>query len=153
VIFGWLQIGEIWCEFQAESALPKWAKYHPHVRGATDEFYNLSKPVDVVFIAKRRLDLPGLRLHLPGGGVFRKYHRTLQLTQPGESRRVWCVPSWMYPFPNRPPLTYHPDKKRWRKVRRKVLLRTVDIGQEFVLDAAYYPEAYHWLADLFRTAG
>jgi hypothetical protein len=58
----------------------------------------------------------------------------------------------MYPFPNKPPLTYHPDKKRWEKTSRKVLLRTVDIGQEFVLDADYYPKAYHWLAELFRAA-
>ena len=32
LIFGWLQIGEIWCTF-AKEPLPKWAKYHPHVSG------------------------------------------------------------------------------------------------------------------------
>jgi hypothetical protein len=37
----------------------------------------------------------------------------------------------MYPFPNKPPLTYHEDKKRWKKDRRGALLQTVDIGQEF----------------------
>lgn len=152
VIFGWLQIGEIWCEFKAESVLPKWAQYHPHVRGVTDEFYSLTKPVDAVFIAKRRLELPGLRRQLPGGGVFRKYHRKLQLTEPGEGRRIWRLPAWMYPFPNKPPLTYHEDKRRWRKEGRGTLLRTVDIGQEFVLDADYYPTAYQWLAELFRAA-
>jgi hypothetical protein len=151
VIFGWLQIGEIWCEFKAKSVLPKWARYHPHVRGATNDYFNLSKPVDAVFIAKRRLELPGLRIHLPGGGIFREYRRELQLTEPGKSRRVWRLPSWMYPFPDKPPLSYHPDKRRWKKSGRKVLLRTVDIGQEFILDADYYPQAHKWLAGLFRA--
>jgi hypothetical protein len=93
-----------------------------------------------------------LKAHLPGGGVFNKYHENLQLTEPGKSRRVWRVPSWMYPFPSKPPLTYHPDKKRWRKVGRKVLLTTVDIGQEFILDADHYRKANEWLADLFKAA-
>ncbi len=35
---------------------------------------------------------------------------------------------------------------------RWFLLRIVDIGQEFVLDADYYPKAYQWLARLFRPA-
>ena len=152
VIFGWLQIGEVWCEFKRESVLPKWARYHAHVRGEVDRFNDLSKPVDVIFIAKRRLELPGIRRRLPGGGVFREYHRKLQLTERGESRRVWRVPSWMYPFPNKPPLSYHDDRSRWRKDGRGCLLRTVDRGQEFVLDAAYYPKAYQWLAELFRAA-
>ena len=152
VIFGWLQIDEVWCKFDAKPKFPNWGKYHPHIRGVTGDYYNLSKPADAVFIAKRRLDLPGLRLHLPGGGVFGNYHKKLQLTEPGNGRRVWRVPAWMYPFPDKPPLTYHVDKKRWRKSGRKVLLRTVDIGQEFILDADYYPQSYRWLADLFRAA-
>jgi len=154
VIFGWLQIGEIWCQFKvpnrATPVLPKWAKNHPHVREAIREYYNLGKPRDAVFIATRQLNLPGLRRRLPGGGVFKEYHPKLQLTEPGEGRRVWRVPTWIYPFPNKPPLTYHGDRKRWGKDGRGTLLTTVDIGQEFVLDVDYYPRAYHWLAELFR---
>ena len=67
VIFGWLQIGEIWCGFNANADIPKWAWYHPHVHGDPDGLCNLKKPVDAVFIAKRRLALPGLRTQLPGG--------------------------------------------------------------------------------------
>ncbi len=152
VIFGWLQIGEIWCGFNANADIPKWARYHPHVHGDPYGLCNLKKPVDAVFISKRRLALPGLCARLPGGGVFTKYHKKLLLTAPEETRRVWRVPSWMYPFPSKPPLTYHPDRRRWRKVPRKILLTTVDTGQEFVLDTDYYPKAEEWLAELFRAA-
>jgi hypothetical protein len=58
----------------------------------------------------------------------------------------------MYPGPNKPPLGYHDDRSRGRKDGRGCLLRTVDIGQEFVLDAAYCPKAYQWLAGLFKAA-
>jgi hypothetical protein len=84
--------------------------------------------------------------------VFRKYHKNLQLTRPEESRSVWRLPAWMYPFPNKPPLTYHEKKRRWQKDGRGTILKTVGIGQEFVLDADYYPKAYQWLTELFRAA-
>jgi hypothetical protein len=58
----------------------------------------------------------------------------------------------MYPFPDKPPLTYHGDRRRWKKDGLGVLLQTVDIGQEFVLDIDYYPKAYEWLARLFKAA-
>jgi len=152
VIFGWLQVGEVWCRFNADSVLPKWARGHSHVRGDTDGFCNLTKPVDAVFVARRRLELPGLRTRLPGGGVFREYHKKLQLTEPGGTRRNWRLPAWMYPFPDKRPLSHHKDKKRWGRDGRWATLRTVDIGQEFVLDTDYYPKASEWLAELFRAA-
>jgi len=62
------------------------------------------------------------------------------------------LPAWMYPGHNKPPLTYHQDKKRWKKDERGVVLRTVSRDQEFVLDADYYPKAYQWLAGLFKAA-
>lgn len=152
VIFGWLQVGEVWCGFDAASVLPKWARGHSHVRGDTDGFCNIRKPVDAVFIARRRLELPGLRTRLPGGGVFTEFHKELLLTEPGETRSNWRLPAWTYPFPDKLPLSHHKDKKRWRKDGRGVLLRTVGYGQEFVLDTDCYPKAYQWLAGLFGAA-
>lgn len=151
LLWGWLQVGEVYQECSRRSKLPLWASFHPHVYEG-DEWRAEGENYDTLYVAKKRLDLPGLRLRIPGGGIFKKYHRKLQLTEPGNGRRVWRVPAWMYPFPNKPPLTYHPDKKRWTKVGGKVLLRTVDIGQEFVLDGEYYPQALKWLANLFRAA-
>ena len=154
VIFGWLQIGAVWCGFNAESVLPKWAKCHAHVRGDTDGFCNLSKPVDAVFIARRRLKLPYLRTPLPGGGVFTKYHHDLCLTELGQSRGYWELPLWMYPSPGRKPLTYNVDKRKWSKDRKHCYLYAADIGQEFILDCAGYPDAEvnRWLRRLFAHA-
>ena len=153
LLWGWLQVDKVYHEMSNWTKLPLWAYYHPHVyeddewRAEQEGEYN-----DTLYVARKRLHLPGLRSDLPGGGVFREYHRKLRLTEEGQGRRVWRVPSWMYPFPNKPPLSYHKDRRRWRKDGRGCLLRTVDIGQEFVLDADYYPKANKWLAELFKTA-
>ena len=152
LIFGWLQVGEVWGWFNADPVLPKWANDHAHVRGERDGFCNLRKPVDAVFIARRRLELPGLRTRLPGGGVFTEFHNKLLLTGPGETRSNWRLPAWMYPFPDKPPLSHHTDKQRWGRGGRWATLKTVGYGQEFVLDTDYYPRASEWLAELFRAA-
>jgi hypothetical protein len=152
LLFGWLQVGTIFHEITNRGKLPLWAYSHPHVREDDDWREDESEYNDTLYVARKRLHLPGLGSHLPGGGVFRKYHKKLQLTEPGRGRRVWRVPRWMYPFPDKPPLSYHDDRRRWRKDGRECLLRTVDIGQEFVLDADHYPKAYQWLAGLFRAA-
>lgn len=160
VIFGWLQIGEIWCQFEPARVVPKWARYHPHLRGRVEEYYNLGKPVDVVFVAKRQIELPGVKRRIPGGGVFSSFHTDLCLSRPGERRGWWRLPRWMYPFPGRAPLTYHGNRRKWRKSGKWAFLQTVGRGQEFILDlesqgqVERYPvdKAYKWLAELFRHA-
>jgi hypothetical protein len=152
MLWGWLQVGRIYHEISNWPKLPLWANYHPHVYEGGEWRAAEEKVYDTLYVAEKRLRLPGLGSDLAGGGVFRKYHKKLQLTEPGEGRRVWRLPAWMYPFPNKPPLTYHKDRRRWRKDGRGTLLRTVDIGQEFVLDADYYPKANEWLAELFKAA-
>jgi Nucleotide modification associated domain 3 len=159
VIFGWLQVGEIWCQFHS-AYVPKWGRNHPHLRDDIEEVYNLNKPVDAVFTAKRRLELPGIRRRLPGGGVFRDYHQDLCLTEAGELRTHWLLPSWIYPFPAKKPLSYHWDRRKWTRGRATCHLVSVDIGQEFILDLdspghpEKYPadEAYKWLAQIFSHA-
>jgi hypothetical protein len=58
----------------------------------------------------------------------------------------------MYPFPDKPPLSHHKDKKRWGTGGRWATVKTVGYGQEFVLDADYYPRATDWLVELFKSA-
>jgi hypothetical protein len=153
MIFGWLQIGEVWCKFSDES-LPKWARYHPHVGGVGSEHRNLSKPTDAIFIAKRWLDLPGLRVRRHGGGVFRKYHPDLCLTKLGKTRGHWELPLWMYPSSGKEPLTYNVDRRKWDKDRMHSYLHSADIGQEFILDCSGYPDAKvnRWITRLFAHA-
>ena len=151
VIFGWLQVGEIWAEFRKKDVVPKWARYHSHFRYGWDGYCNLRRPLDVVFVAKRRLELPGIRRRLPGADAFRKYHRDLCLSEPGRTRRFWRLPKWMYPFPENIPLSYHPTKRKWKRDRAWCYLQSADIGQEFVLDCDGYPkkEVERWLTCLF----
>jgi hypothetical protein len=154
LLFGWLQIGEIWCEFSEQSS-PTWARYHPHIAGRADKHKNLNRPTDAVFIANRWLDLPGLRMRRPGGGVFRKYHPDLCLTELPRTRGHWELPSWMYPSPEREPsMTYNVDRRKWNKNKAHSFLHSADIGQEFILDCAGIPEAKvnKWLTRLFAHA-
>ena len=58
-----------------------------------------------------------------------------------------------YPDGNKPPLTYHPDPKRWRRDADHAYLRSVGRGQEFVLDLAHYPEGVEWLCSLMGNLG
>jgi hypothetical protein len=155
VIFGWLQIDRIYETFPPETFVPKWARYHPHV---DDGFRDVTdRSLNTVYVARDRLDLPGVPRTLPGGGVFPKYNSDLRLTRPGETRSVWRLPSWTYPFGTRAhgkPLTHHKDRSQWKKHGKWVLLRTVGRGQEFVLDCDGYPQQgiRTWLARLFTHA-
>jgi hypothetical protein len=151
LLWGWLQVGQVFQETSRHPKLPLWASFHPHV-GENDDWRAEGKVNNTLFVAAKRLKLPGRRLQIPGAGVYTKYHPVLQLTEPGKSRRNWRLPAWIYPGHNKPPLTYHRDKKRWKKDERGVVLRTVSRGQEFVLDTEYYPQAYKWLAGLFKVA-
>ena len=151
LLWGWLQVGEVYQECSQRSRLPRSASFYP-LRYEEDDWRADEENYDTLYVARRHLRLPGMRSPLPGGGTFRNYHTQLQLTEPGKTRSIWRLPAWMYPFPNKPPLTYHEKKSRWRKDGRGTILKTVGIGQEFVLDADYYPQAYQWLAELFRGA-
>ena len=65
----------------------------------------------------------------------------------------WRLPRWFYHDGDKPPLTYHPDRRRWRHDDNHAYLRSVGRGQEFVLDLAHYPEAVEWLSDLVSSLG
>ena len=114
IIFGWLQVGEIWCEFDGRR-IPKWARDHCHVRGETDDYYNVGKPLDIVFIAKRWLKLAGMRRRLPGGGIFKWFDQDLCLSRGDAPRSLWRLPSWMYPSQGRKPMSHHGKKVMERK--------------------------------------
>jgi hypothetical protein len=94
--------------------------------------------------------MPGLKVHLPGAGLFRQYDSRLRLTAPGASTSEWQLPAWFEPVGERPPLTYHVDRRRWRRVKEGVRLRSVGRGQEFVLNLSDYPDAFGWLGSFFN---
>ena len=86
--------------------------------------------------------------------MFPKLDQRLVLTDPnGAGVSNWRLPRWFYPERDKPPLTYHPDRRRWRHDADHTYLRTVGRGQEFMLDIAHYPEAVEWLAGLASNLG
>lgn len=146
VLFGWLQVDSIHAADASRAELP-WAADHPH-------FHSLPDSRNFVYVARKSLEVPGLNVRLPGACLFRQYDSRLRLTAPGASTSEWLIPAWFEPIGGRPPLTYHSDRDRWRRVGDEVRLRTVGRGQEFVLNLSEYPEAFGWLAGLFsRTQG
>ena len=149
VLWGWLHVDQ---KYRVADLGPNdlsWAFHHPHL------FSNYRDDKNTVYAASTKLDLGGDdQLDIAGWGVFPKFDRRLVLTDPnGPGVSQWRIPRWFYPDGNRPPLTYHPDRRRWRRDANHAYLRSVGRGQEFVLDLAHYPEAVEWLSGLISTLG
>ena len=149
VIWGWMQIGDV-VPVDAEvrgNPLGKWAWVagHPHLAHHAD-------PYNTLYISAANLDILGVDCgSLPGAGTFDRFTPRLQLTAEGCSASVWSVPRWLVPN-GRPALSYHGDESRWTVHGDGCRLRTVGRGQEFILDAATYPDAGPWIVGLLRDS-
>jgi len=144
VLWGWMQVERV---LPLDGPLPAemaWASDHPHCQRQASN--------NVLYLARRHLAIDGLAETLPGAGIFSHDAPALRLTAP-EAANVsdWRLPSWWYPHRGRPPLSYHADLDRWRQQAEYTELKAVARGQEFVLDAAAYPEALPWAAELIRS--
>lgn len=143
VLFGWFQVSEVYQLDETPEQAPAWARYHPHFFG--DRGRN-----NTLYVAGPHLRTPKQGSTLPGAGTFAYFHPDLVLTASGGSRTQWALPRWFYPDRDRPPLTYHGDIDRWSLGPDHVLLDSASRGQEFVLDAARYPESWTWVKTLVR---
>ena len=150
ILWGWLQVDQ---KYRVADIGPNdliWARHHPHL------FSEYRDDANTVYTASTKLDLNdgADQLGIPGWGVFPKFDRRLVLTDPhGAGVSNWRLPRWFYPDGNKPPLTYHPDRSRWRHDADHAYLRSVGRGQEFVLDLAHYPEVVRWLFSLASDLG
>ena len=144
VIFGWMQVGKIIDVTSATVARILWASYHPHLSAKRSYTRN------TLYVASDWLGSP--ESGVPGAGVFPRFAPELCLTDldPYAGRSFWRLPGWFAPQ-DRPPLSRHDDAKRWHLEEDCARLRTVPIGQEFVLDLDHYPEAHEWLRSLFSA--
>ena len=149
VLWGWLHVDQKYLVADLGPNDLSWAFYHPHL------FSNYRDDKNTVYAASTKLDLGGDdQLDIAGWGVFPKFDPRLVLTDPnGPGVSQWRIPRWFYPDGNKPPLTYHPDRRRWRRDANHAYLRSVGRGQEFVLDLAHYPEAVEWLSGLVSNLG
>lgn len=113
IIFGYLQIGEIYTN---GSPLPKHVLHHPHA----GSFYQ-QKKLNCLYVAS-----PQLSLHkkLPGAGIL-AHHAKRVLTKPGFTRSRWHLPDYL----RGATITYH------KNAFKEDHFKSVDIGQEFVIDA------------------
>jgi putative DNA base modification enzyme with NMAD domain len=87
---------------------------------------------------------------MAGAGAFERLRPELILTQqePYFGRSTWQMPSCFEPR-GRSTFSRH-RAERWSPNGSTVQLRTVPIGQEFVLDLEAYPDVKDWLRGLFR---
>ena len=150
VLWGWLQVDQK-CRVAdvGPNDLP-WARHHPHLSGSYRGDQN------TVYAASLELDLgrDDDQCGTAGWGVFPRFDRRLVLTDPnGTGVSNWRLPRWFYPDGDKPPLTYHLDRRRWRQDEHHAYLRSVGRGQEFVLDLAHYHEAVEWLAGIVTNVG
>ena len=150
VLWGWLQVDEKHLVTNIGPNDLAWARHHPHI------FSEYGDGKNTVYAASMKLDLGGAydRPKSVGWGVFPRFDQRLVLTNPdGAGVSDWRLPRWFYPDDHKTPLTYHPDRKRWRHDTNYAYLQSVGRGQEFVLDLACYPKAMDWLSDLVSNLG
>ena len=141
VIFGWMEVAAVHSMSNQLIEEMPWASEHPHF--VAGKLYRNN----TVYVASKRLDSLGLAM--PGAGVFDRVRPELILTQlvPHRGRSTWGLPAYFDPR-GRNLLTRH-QAGRWTPNGATVQLRTVPIGQEFVLDIGEYPEVKKWLRTLF----
>ena len=148
VLWGWLQVDQ---KYRVADIGPDdlpWARHHPHL------FSKYRGDRNTVYAASTKLELGGDdgSREIAGSRVFPKFDRRLVLTAPnGRDVSQWRLQPWFYPDSSKPPLTYHHDRRRWRRDANHAYLQSVGRGQEFVLDLAHYPEATEWLCDLVTS--
>jgi hypothetical protein len=137
VMFGWLEIGEVWRLGLNRTGVPDWADLHPHI---TTEF----NPSNTVYVAADQAN---------SAGAFPRVTDELVLTCPGENRSEWRLPKWFHPVGKKSSLSYHSNPSRWRCDEEYCYLTNVARGQEFVLDTSDYPEAEGWVRGLIANNG
>lgn len=147
LFFGWLQVGAVIdVERVGTQGIPSWLHDHPHVHHAA----GLAGKQNTIYTASEVLSLDVPVSAAPSAGVFSRWTPALQLTAIGQTRSVWGMPTWMAPREDRPALSYHASLERWTYHGDELRLKSVAKGQEFVLDAAYYPGAATWARKLIE---
>lgn len=150
VLFGWLQVGQIIHVGDHDHHVPRWAAYHPHFSADYNADYDKH---NVVYISSISLQINGVGEQIPGGGTFEEYRQDLCLTASSSSRSLWKLPLWFYPNNGKLPLSYHSNLSRWELAGDHALLQSAARGQEFVLDADWYPQAIGWARSLIIGRG
>src|SRR5207245_774307 len=123
IVWGWLEVGEVIDKLPLPHDL-LFLGDHPHVR-----FFEKGTPPNNIYVASQS----GLK-----AGVFSTESEGVVLTKEGGGpRSLWLLPEEfesLYPERGLSHLSHHRKEKRWRREGKRIVLQTVGIGQEFVLD-------------------
>jgi hypothetical protein len=123
-IFGYLEIGKILsAEDIAEKKDSELYAQHPHFANAQQY-----KKLNSIYVASDQLNDSSLR----GSGTF-VYNDSLRLTKAGYNKSIWELPGF---FGDKAiSISRHKNRNRFREIENgKMLLSTVGIGQDFVVD-------------------
>lgn len=145
VIWGWMQIGQI---YKVDDMAPDemvWARYHPH-------FAYSRNPANTLYEAAEQLVINGIHTDAPAAGVFTYFDERLVLTAPGNTAQTyWRLPSCFAPIDGVSQLSYHSDGRRWSVKGGECLLSSVSRGQEFVFDTQGQEAPAQWLLSLIEA--
>lgn len=125
VLFGYLEVGKILNlkdQAQRAEAVALGYEGHPHIQN------DYTGP-NVLFIAKASER---------SSGLF-QFNDDLVLSQEGSTKSVWELPPWFYNLR----ISRHENRDRFKMENGKTILKTVGIGQEFVVEP--HPELSDWL--------
>jgi len=148
IVYGWLFVEDVISVFGKEKDILRkypWLERHPHLHLPSSK-----DPHNTIYIGNQTLPF-GSSTNTLVTGVFRSIRDIQILTDTTQQNRsLWKLPACFYPEGNKPPLSYHTKKERWKILNNKmVTLKSVGRGQEFVLDTKYYPGVNEWLEELF----
>lgn len=150
-LFGWLEIGDmINTKNQNPIAAYPFLSIHPHTQ--PPYFENNQNQNNLIFVSKAQSDFVENSV---GGGIFKYFTPKLILTKEGRTKKFWHLPKYFDPRNNiQYGLSYHKNNLRWSDDvdnPEKIILKTVDIGQEFVLDTQYFPKVKDWAINLIKN--
>lgn len=128
ILFGFLEVGKVLDltkQEQKAEAISLGYQNHPHI-------VNDYPGTNVLFIAKAGES---------SSGTF-AYHDDLVLTCDGSTKSIWSLPGWFYELQ----ISRHDNRERFKLDNGKTILKTVGIGQDFVVEP--HPESTVWLKSL-----
>lgn len=151
-LFGWLEIGDVInTKNQDPIESHPFLSIHPHTQPLYFSERNKNKN-NLIFVSKEKSDLIENSV---GGGIFNHFTPELILSKEDRTKKFWLLPRFFDPRNNiKHGLSYHQENWRWSNDidnPEKIILQTVDIGQEFVLDTAYFPEVKDWAINLIKN--
>ncbi len=146
LLWGWLQVEKVCPVPELTAAEHSWLAGHPHL---LQQLTN-----NTLYVGCRQLTVGGECKSTAGAGVFTHFSESLQLSDPDSvSPRQWRLPAGFCPDEGLPPLSYHDNPAVWRRQGEHCYLQSAARGQEFVLQADYYPEVVTWACQLIEELG